>query len=135
VSSAFAVADPENAGSQSPVNVFSLNIYRWKISASALGIPITDAQCSSYTGSISPQATTAAAQLTIDSRLAVGCKAEGSLYDRRGIPAQSIRVFLPAAADGTDREGFIVVLINSIGPDFRGTFNRAEQVLNTIRFR
>jgi hypothetical protein len=42
-------------------------------------------------------------------------------------------LIIPVAADGSGRDGYIKIVVNYVGPDLNGTFNRAEQILTTLQ--
>jgi hypothetical protein len=125
------LAEPDDMAKAVPINVFAMTV-AWS-SSTGLGVgPPSPATCSVYTGSIAKATSTQFIRRTFGTKEGTGCLTRG-IPAAGGTGAQQLRLFIPRSVDGGDKEGFVKILLDYVGPDFEGTFHRAEQILDTLR--
>jgi hypothetical protein len=129
----FYVTEPANRNNPTPSNVFSLNL-AWRKTMGLGAGPPSPVTCPKY--SLDSSATSVDfVQLAIGGRTLTGCLTRGHLGVAPSNELNQLQLWLPVAADGGPDEGFVKIRVNYAGPDLKGTFNRAQQILNTLRFR
>jgi hypothetical protein len=100
-----------------------------------LGPPSAET-CPKYTGTGAKPVSSEFVKSVINGREFIGCLTKGNLSP--GIPqldGQELMLLSPVARDGSATEGYILIFINSTGPDFPITSQRSQAIVSKLRIR
>jgi hypothetical protein len=100
-----------------------------------LGMPSAET-CPRYTGTVAKPTSTQFVQVMIDGRTFTGCLTKGNLSPGHPqLEGQELMLLAPVAKDGSASEGYILIFINSTGPDLQSTSQRSGSVVDQLRVR